>query len=193
MLAEASNGAIMASADFVAGFVYAMVGINHLTEIEACYQGGELMYQEIETGIADIKAGGWNYDTQAALEFALVALQIPQTIKTCENMGDDIAAIESWASVFKNPAQLAAKVSKHWVFHKSEIKADIEALELDWQNKSYFLAGQDLAAALTLAVGPIESTNSLDLPPVTAVPDFTAGLIYGFTGDNHLDELRGCM
>jgi len=32
------------------------------------------MYQEIDTGIADIKKGGWNNDTQAALEFGLAAL-----------------------------------------------------------------------------------------------------------------------
>lgn len=66
MLAN-SNGAVTAGADFVAGFVYGMTGDNHLTEIEACYQGGDLMVQEVETGIADIKKGGWDNDTQAAL------------------------------------------------------------------------------------------------------------------------------
>ena len=64
----------MAVPDFVAGFVYGMTGDNHLTEIEACYQGGELMYNEIETGIADIKKTGWDNDVQGALNFALVAL-----------------------------------------------------------------------------------------------------------------------
>ena len=33
----------MAIPDFVAGFVFGMTGDNKLTEIEACYQGGELM------------------------------------------------------------------------------------------------------------------------------------------------------
>jgi hypothetical protein len=32
-----------------------------------------------------------------------------------------------------------------------------------------------------------------DLPPVNAVPDFVAGLIYGLTGDNHLTELEKCF
>ena len=31
------------------------------------------------------------------------------------------------------------------------------------------------------------------LPPVDSVPDFTAGLIYGFTGNDHRVELEGCM
>ena len=89
---------------------------------------------------------------------------------------------------------MAATVSKHYLFHKDQIKADIGALETDWDAQLYFKAGQDLADTLTLAIGPIESSaNNLTLPPVNMVPDFTAGLIYGFTGDNNLDELRTCM
>ena len=191
------NISLMAGADFVAGFLYAMTGENNLTEVEACFQGGPLMIGEIEAGIADIKKGGWDNDVQAALQFALVALQIPQAIHTCENMDEDIAAIKSWASIFTDPARLAATVSKHMIFHGTEIKADIAALEGDWAAGLYFKSGADLADALTLAVGPIESTgpveDTLMLPPLNAVPDFTAGLIYGFTGDNHLEELETCM
>ena len=31
----------LAVPDFVAGFIYAMTGANHLTELESCYGGGE--------------------------------------------------------------------------------------------------------------------------------------------------------
>ena len=188
----AANGKVMGAADFVAGFVFGMTADNHLTEVEACFTGGELMFHEIETGIADIKVGGWNEDVQAALEFALVALQIPQALKTCEGMTDDVAAIEQWAQIFKNPTQLAATVSKHYLFHKNEIKADIASLESDWQSHLMFKAGADLADLLTLAVGPIE-VNEANMPPVIAVPDFTAGLIFAFTGNDHRSELEGCM
>ena len=145
-----------AAADFVAGFIYGMTGDNDLTEIEACFQGGELMYDEIDRALYDIEMGGWDYDVQAALEFALVGLQVPQAISTCKNMDEDIAAIESWATIFLHPTQLAATVSKHWLFHKNEIKADIAAMESDWATGQYFNAGVDLADTLTLAVGPIE-------------------------------------
>ena len=37
------------------------------------------------------------------------------------------------------------------------------------------------------------TTESINLPPLNAVPDFTAGLIYGLTGHNHLAELQGCL
>lgn len=63
MLSNVENGKITAGADFVAGFMYGMTTDNKLTEIEACYAGGPLMFDEIEAGIADIKQGGWNNDT----------------------------------------------------------------------------------------------------------------------------------
>lgn len=55
-----------------------------------------------------------------------------------------------------------------------------------------FKAGADLADLLTLAVGPIE-VNEANMPPVIAVPDFTSGLIFAFTGNDHRSELEGCM
>ena len=34
-------------------------------------------------------------------------------------MDEDIAAIEAWAQIFTNPTELAAAVSKHYLFHKT--------------------------------------------------------------------------
>ena len=68
------NGAVTAGADFTAGFMFGMTGDNHLTEIEACYNGGTLMAQEVEFGIADIKKGGMDNDLQGALQFGLAIL-----------------------------------------------------------------------------------------------------------------------
>ncbi len=51
----------------------------------------------LNLAIGDLKKGGWDNDTQAALEFGLVALMFPQALSTCKGMDDDIAAIEEWA------------------------------------------------------------------------------------------------
>jgi len=186
------NGSVTAGADFVAGFMYGMTGDNHLTEIEACYQGGQLMTQEVEAGIADIKKGGWDNDTQAALQFGLAVLQIPQALNTCKGMDDDIAAIEAWAQIFTDPTKLAATVSKHYLLHKKQIQTDITTLETDWDAHLYFQAGEDLAALMTLAVGPITPTPAELNMTAMAVPDFIAGFIYGMTGDNDLTEIEAC-
>ena len=51
----------------LAGFIYGMTTKNHLTEIEACYDGGAEMEHELVRAIHDFKAGGWNYITQGCL------------------------------------------------------------------------------------------------------------------------------
>ena len=196
MLANVDNSAVMAAADFVAGFVYGMTTDNNLTALEACFQAesqtGEIMYSEIEAGIADIKIGGTDHDLQAVFEFGLVALQIPQLLHGCAGVKTDIAAIESWAAIFKDPTSLVATVTKHYLLHKKAITGDIDAMKADWSADLYYKSGVDLADLLTLAVGPIQEAYML--PPLDqVVPDFTAGLILGFTGNDHKDELELCM
>jgi hypothetical protein len=111
---------------------------------------------------------------------------------TCEGMGDDVAAIEAWAQIFTEPTTLASTVAKHWLFHGSQIKADIAQEEADWSAASYFNAGKDTAAALTLAVGPIASTNydNLSIKPEI---EFIGGLLEGLVADNHLVEISTCV
>jgi hypothetical protein len=120
-----ANISVTGAPKFIAGFVYGMTGENHLEEIETCYQGGDLMFEEIEFAISKVTGDGWDDITQGALEFAIVALQIPQVLHTCKGMGDDIQAIEEWASIFKDPATLVATVTKHFALHRKAIKADI--------------------------------------------------------------------
>ena len=84
-----------------------------------------------------------------------MVMQVPHALKTCESMGDDITAISEWAAIFKNPKELAATVSKHYLIHKKQIKTDVGALEADWGQGLYFRAGVDLADLMTVAIGPI--------------------------------------
>ncbi len=184
---------------FLAGFVYELTTVNHLTEIETCYQGGHLMAFEVEQGIRDIKQGaGWDSDVQAALEFALVALQVPQALHKCESMQDDLSAIEEWASIFTNPTELAAKVTKNFALHHKGIQEDIAALKADAAADTWFTAGEDLADLLSLAIGPVKAHEpELVRAPVSnslmEVPDFIAGLIFGLTGDSDLPEVQACV
>ena len=61
--ASAENAlSVKAAADFAAGFVFGMTADNHLAEIELCFTGGELMFHEVDAGIADIRKGGLEND-----------------------------------------------------------------------------------------------------------------------------------
>jgi len=60
------------------------------------------------------------------------------------------------------------------------------------------MAGLTTADLATVAIGPIEpnypsmyGVNDLGMSAL-AIPDFIAGMIFGFTGDNHLEEVEAC-
>merc|ERR1712156_438168 len=115
-------------------------------------------------------------------------------------MGDDLQAIEEWASIFKDPAKLARKLATHYALHKAEITTDIGNLENDWDAGQYFNAGKDLADIATLAIGPIQSDSygaSADCGEFTLntveVADFLAGFVHGFSGNDHKTEMETCF
>jgi len=152
---EAENFEVVSVPEFVAGFMYGMTGDNHLEEIEACFQGSEEMYNEIDTAIKDFELAGWDNITQGVLEVGIAILQFPQALSTCEGMDDDIQALEEWAAIFKSPTELTATLSKNYILHRKEIKHDVACTMTDWDYQEYEKSGEDFAALLTAAIGPI--------------------------------------
>lgn len=123
-------------------------------------------------------------------------------------MGDDLAALGEWASIFTRPAELSATIAKHMALHRKAIKADIALDKAEWDAQEWWAAGVTTADLATLAIGPVtpvypsfvgyeqEFFASSGTPAnfsALAVPDFVAGLIYGFTGDNQLPEIEACF
>jgi len=146
---------IMAVPDFAAGFVYGMVGDNHLKEFETCFQSSEQLMPYINDFISDLEA----FHIISAFEnFEKFLFHFQMDVQPCKGkaLTDDVAAIEQWAAIFKEPTTLVETLGKHWLIHQKAIKKDIASEKADWSAKKYFKAGNDIADAITLAVGPIE-------------------------------------
>ena len=121
----------MAVPDFVGGFVYGMTGDNHLTEIEACYDGSTDVVQDVEKAVSKIEAGDY---IRGFAEIGLIINEFPKALTSCKNMDDDIAAIESWATIFTEPEKLAKTLSKNWLLHRRTIKEDLANESSDWSS-----------------------------------------------------------
>ena len=190
---------VMAIPDFVAGLMFGLTTENHLTLIEGCWTAGTVVDEDLMIGIQDLHHGGLDWEIQGILEFGLAALNLPIALKTCRGMGPDIQAIESWATIFTNPAQLTATVTKHYALHRKAIKQDIADIESDWALGEFYKAGVQTADLLTLAVGPITvpTVTNATRPAVVGMPikapyEFATGFLYGFTKDNNLEALEVC-
>ena len=192
LAASASAFDVMSVPDFVAGFMFAMTGNNHLSEIEACYQGGDKVVTDTQLAIGDFKAG--NY-FKAIQDAGIVWNEVGSAMTTCKGMDEDVAEIENWAKIFTQPATLSKTVAKNWLFHGRQIRKDIDQEEADWAAADYFDAGKDTADALMLAVGPMQPAlyqASNGLPDVKGPVEFLAGVFDGLVGENHLDQIQTC-
>ena len=116
---------------------------------------------------------------------------MPAALKTCENMDENIAVIEDWASIFEKPKKLAESLVAHYMMHRMKIQDDIKTLETDWDSQDYFKAGKDLADISVLALGPIQTSNGFgDNLPCPDNWDLTteqiallvSGFMYVYTG-----------
>lgn len=152
-VAAVPNFDLLELPEIAAGFVYGMVGDNHLSEMEACYAGVTPLMQDLELALKDIEA----FHIFAALkEFEKFVYSFQVDVAPCHAMSDDIAAIEQWSKIFKEPATLVSTATKHYLLHKKAITADIAAVKADYAAGSYFSVGKDAADLLTVLVGPIE-------------------------------------
>jgi hypothetical protein len=188
---EVPNMPIEAPVLFVGGLLKGMVGDNHLTEITTCVTEGEGILGDVANVVKALEAGAW---FKAAEDVKTTVAAFPATLAACEGMGDDIAAIESWAAIFKSKSALIADVTKHLVLHRKEIMADVQTVKTDWNAGEYYASGKATADLLTVAVGPIQVPSEpeelgMDLQ---ALPDLAAGFVYGMVGDNHLTEMEAC-
>jgi len=139
-------------AKFVAGFIYGMVGDNHLTEIEQCYTSTEPLITDVENFMHNLE----NLKIIAAFEdLEKFVFNFQMDLAPCKNVSDDIASIKAWADQFKDIKTLISTISKHALVHMKGIKKDIASEKADWSAGNYFKAGADIADAVTLALGPM--------------------------------------
>jgi len=146
---------IAAVPEFAAGFLYGMVGDNHLSEFQTCMNSSEELVQYANQFLTNLE----HLKIIAAFEdFEKFLFHFQMDVAPCKNVGDDVKAIEEWAEIFKEPTTLVETLGKHWLIHQKAIKKDIAAEKADWASQNYFKAGSDIADAVTLAVGPVEKT-----------------------------------
>jgi hypothetical protein len=104
---------------FLGGLVSGLVGDNNLPEIQKCASDAETITLVFASIFNDIYNS--DMDTLSADIKALLDNYLPYTLRDCMGMDDEIAAIKAWAQIFKNREEFIATITKHMLFHKSEI------------------------------------------------------------------------
>ena len=70
-------------------------------------------------------------------------------------MTADVARIEKWAAIFKNPSQLVQTVTTNMIKNFGEIMGDVTKVSTDFSGKKYEAAGEDIADILVATLGAV--------------------------------------
>ena len=149
---------VMAVPDYIGGFIFGMTGNNHLSEIEACYNGSTGVEEDAHKGLESILHGKFS---KGAMQFWLAFHEFDNALKDCENIGDDLNAIESWGTIFAHPRKLSETVAKNMLLHRKTVNENIAKEKSDWAAGDYWQAGIDTAVVLTEVLGPIEPAEEI--------------------------------
>jgi len=214
LVGAASAVPVISVPKFAAGFVKEFVSENNLGEIETCAHDGGPLVKELEHVLLSFISG---HPAEGASLLHDVISQLPTVLSECKNMDEDIAAIEAWASIFTNKAQLVATATLNYALHRRAIKSDIAEFKADWAADLYYQGGIDAANIVEKLLGPINTTvdelvefneENLTMYSVDEEEDenenglgdlelrpsvkFIGGIIEGMLDINHLPEISEC-
>lgn len=144
---------VKAIPEFIGGLLDEFVEDNNLSEIEACAQKVEVDPDAIEKIVQDIENKDW---PTAITDLKAFVATLPDQLKTCESITDDLKAVEAWAKIFTNKEELIKTITEHLLLHKKEITDDLNQLKTDFTGGAYFKSGKDAALVLDLAIGKVK-------------------------------------
>jgi hypothetical protein len=182
------------SVQLVAGLMDGLIGKNDLPELQQCMQDDQALVNDINTAISDFEQGSVQSIIAGVQEGMKIAGEFPTALADCQNISDDINAVEAYFAQFKDVKATAEKIFKNVLSNFRGIESDISTLESDYDSSNYFQAGEDMAQVFIDTLGPIEQNMKATIPvTVVNAEQFLAGFVNGMVGHNDLPYIQECM
>lgn len=195
-VAAAGNASypVTAFPDFLAGFVNDTIVRNNMTQTKACL---DFVRKESELSLDAMNELALG-DMDAAIEKAkAIESTLMDQCDACKAAVPELMAFEGFTRQFADHDALMQLVTKNYLLHQKEINDDLAAFAKAYAAADYNTCG-DLASKISnLCLGNVPMptvmfNGQLNFDAIS-VPEFVAGLIYGFTQNNHLGELQTCL
>ena len=139
---------------YMAGFMDGIIMKNDLPEMQKCYTESQAMIPEITKIITEMSSGDLNDFIQACKDTIDMMTKFPQEFADCMNVESDWGKIMKWYLGFMTP-EGELDVIKNVMDHWDDLKADIDKMDDDMNNKAYQDAGEIGADIFITSFGKI--------------------------------------
>ena len=140
----------------LAGIVHGVIEQEHLTEIQACIGDGKTEATNAYQAFEDLWQRQW---LTGFKEIATIVEGLPQLMTDCTSISEDIATLESWATVFLDPADLESVIQTNITHNILKLTRDLNRAKNDWKDEQYYAFGTDLGEMLTIATQPLSPSE----------------------------------
>ena len=90
----------------LSGIVFGLVQDDKLAEIEKCLGNAESVSEELNDAITNFMKGDLTSIMAGVADLGKIMAQLPEDLKDCENMQEDLTRIEAWSTIFADPWKL---------------------------------------------------------------------------------------
>lgn len=149
--------------EFVAGMIMGLIQKDDLKNIQQCMTDGDTVEKEITQAVSDIEKGDISDIIAGVQILGTLVQQLPADLQHCKGMQADLARIEKWAEIFKNPTQLIQTLTTNVIKNFGEITGDVSKIGTDFSGQKYEQAGVDVADILVATLGPVPAAQPEDL------------------------------
>ena len=141
------------------GVVHGVILQEGLTEVSTCVSDAKSEATEVYTIYKDLLARSWMTGFQ---DLATLVEYLPGLMTDCTHMQDDIATLQSWATVFLTPADLPATIEANISSNILKLTHQLTAARSDWKNENYYQFGTDIGKMLTIVTQPLPADYILN-------------------------------
>ena len=142
------------------GIVHGLVTEEGLTNTEQCFTDAKTTIARVKKSLGDLKARKWETTFE---DFGFIATSVPEAVRDCKLVKDDIPTIMSWATVFTAPMQLPNVIKTNITQHLIGITRHVNQAKNDWKSEEFYAFGTILGELLVIVTQPLAQTDAAEL------------------------------
>ena len=140
---------------FLGGLVNGLVQEDHFTNIHNCLVDAQKVDEEITEAIGDFAKKDIQDIVAGVKVLGGLIQELPDDLNTCEAMQPDLKRIEAWATIFKQPKELVARLISNLMHNYQKIITDAQDMTTQVAQKNFKQVGTDAADILVQTLGVV--------------------------------------
>ena len=148
---------------FMAGLIEGLIQEDDLSKIQTCFTDATGVEHKMMEAIGDFMKKDLEDIIKGVKVVGEIVQEMPTDMADCKSMSSDIARIEAWAQIFKQPKALVELMVKNVIANFNPIVTDIESTAADIGSGDCMKAGQDIADIMVLTLGKVPEYHPEDL------------------------------